>query len=72
MEYDMWVEHYLSFLGREVVRLNAGMIGAHYLRCAEANYQEFRRSREARARFGVWLAIRSCCYWLQQIERKLS
>jgi hypothetical protein len=64
---DEWIENYLSFLARENRKLGSGTIGAHYLKCAYALYDQFRNSERPGARYRTWLAIRTCCQWLAQL-----
>ena len=65
---DCWNEAYLAFLKREHGRLSGGPIGGHFLHCAKGSYREWRISRCPRARFRTWLAIRTTCQWLSQLE----
>jgi hypothetical protein len=65
---DRWIEVYFAFLDQEIARLNAGIIAKHYRRCAEACYREFQSCQAPRARFRAWLAIRTCCQWLMQLN----
>ena len=68
-KHDYWLERYLSFPKEEILRLQAGIIGWHYWRCAEASYCEFKASRSQISRVRAWHAIRVCCQWLAQLER---
>jgi hypothetical protein len=69
---DYWIERYLRWLEGEIDRLGGGAIARHYLKCAKANYREFCASRDSRARFSAWLAIRTACQWLSQLRRTSS
>src|SRR5580704_6296845 len=64
---DCWIELYLAFIDREIRAVNAGVIGQHYRNCAEAFYQEFQAVPSQRARYRVWLGIRTCLQWMVQL-----
>jgi hypothetical protein len=68
---DPWIERYLEFLGREI-KVLAGPIGWHYSRCACAAYAEFIALHSQESRYRAWLAIRTACQWLAQLERRAS
>jgi hypothetical protein len=65
---DIWIERYFHFLDREIRGGDGGPIARHYLHCATAAYAEFLASHSKASRFRSWLAIRTCCQWLCQID----
>jgi hypothetical protein len=69
---DPWIERYLRFVDSEIKDLKAGAIGRHYRDCAAVFYREFQMSRNAADRFRAWLAIRTACQWLAQLEKGAS
>ena len=69
---DRCIEPYLHYVTREHDRLGGGQIGSHYLRCAYATYAELQATGTPEARFRTWLAVRTLCYWLAQLERSTS
>jgi hypothetical protein len=66
---DRWVESYLTYLENQHQLLDAGEISAHYLRCANGLYAEFKRTSCPRDRFRAWSAIVVVCGWLQQVQQ---
>ncbi len=66
---DLWIERYLTYLDLEIIRLEAGFIGKHYLHCAEVAYREYQGPHSGQDRFRAWLAVRCCCQWLCQLRR---
>jgi len=69
---DPWIERYLEFLDHQIGVLAGGTIGRHYFRCACAAYAEFIALHSQESRYRTWLAIRTACQWLAQLERRAS